>query len=80
MVIWKMKKLENLIKGKLFYIDEKCSWCKDVLKKIKEHKLTNDDVIVLNPDINAFGILTHYHLDIITKKELKHLKRIVNDK
>jgi len=61
----------------VFDIDDECEECKrdyweiitsegDMLP-IPEHK-----VLVISPDYNSAGNLTHYHMDIIAKSKIKH--------
>jgi len=54
------------------WIDEDCEHCKKVIKEIgvTQPNIPKDKVLVIIPDYNAYGILTHYHLSL-EKKEKK---------
>lgn len=52
-------------------IDEHCEYCKRTIKIIEKRQIRKDERIVLTPDYNAHGILTHFHIDIINRSMIR---------
>lgn len=65
---------------KLGYMEmnKNCNLCREALKELKNKKpLKGNEAIVIVPDVNCFGITTHYH---ISKTGWDREKRITFNK
>lgn len=69
------------------HIDDDCKYCRkallefvELISKFPETRLFNprirkNKILVVRPDFNASGILTHYHVDIEEDEALRHDER-----
>lgn len=72
-----MMKLWYIIKKKLPHatIDVKnCSYCFNSVAALKN--LAKDEVLLIVPDVNAFGIITKYHIGRTLRKHVKGTKLV----
>lgn len=55
-------------------INTNCKLCQQSLKNFKEHPLKKDEIIVIVPDINCHGKITHFHIARMGKKIIEGTK------
>ena len=51
--------------------DSDCKSCKPHLDRLKNNDLNQDEVLVLVPDFNCNGFVTHFHLEIHPKSKFQ---------
>lgn len=55
-------------------IDTKCNLCQGTLRRLKEYPLKDGEAIAIMPHVNPFGVITHYHIGRVDKKQLKETR------
>lgn len=52
-----------------------CNICKVNIKALEERHLAKDEVVLIRPDWNASGIVTHYHILIFKIKDMDRVSK-----
>jgi len=65
---YKLPFLQDLIKK----YKPDCEYCNETIQKIHSDNLNYDSIILIKPDYNCSGIVTHYHIiDFDNPEQLK---------
>jgi hypothetical protein len=65
----KMKERKGPKKFGTLQLDPYCSFCEHEWAKIKAGNLRDDELVILNPSFNCYGLLTGYHINVIKVNE-----------
>jgi hypothetical protein len=55
-------------------IDNKCDYCRNTLRFLKEYPLKQDEAIVIVPITNCSNVITHYHIGRCNRENIKETK------
>jgi len=70
--------LNNAFKNiKSIWIDRTCNYCKEEINKIESNKLKYGEIIIIKPDYNGSGYITHYHILTIKPNNGEKFKRVI---
>jgi hypothetical protein len=48
-----------------FFSDKHCQYCREALDEIDGKEIEAGKVLILRPDFNGAGVLTHFHIEVI---------------
>ena len=73
-----MKKLKRLdLKEGWIFIDDDCKYCNEAIEQLQGNKMKYGEVFMMYPDFNSAGVITHYHLEIVSHDRLSDFSDLI---
>jgi hypothetical protein len=64
-----MIKLTTIFRKVFGQVDNKCAHCKADIQELTEKGIGKGKVLIINPDYNCYGNITHYHVSMLDLRE-----------